>query len=299
MGARLRVFLTQKQDKTLLELRTADLPQKLKDRDLVIRLNAHGWYVEKIAAHFNWTPQTVREVLHKWQKLGMVGLWELPGRGGKPKWKEEDIEFLEECLKNEPRTYNSVQLAQKLEKERSIKLSPDRLRRILKKKGLFGNSLRKSHKGKQNPIVREIKQTDLDMLEWAAAAGEIDLKYLDESGFCAWSEPSYTYYQRGEEKRLEQTKRRGRRLSIIGLIQHKISLVYGLVIGGIERKAYIKMMEQEAQQTAQIGRLRVIVQDNGPIHRCHEVKQLWSKWENQGLYIFFLPKYCSEMNPIE
>jgi len=23
------------------------------------------------------------------------------------------------------------------------------------------------------------------MLEWAAAAGEIDLKYLDESGFCA------------------------------------------------------------------------------------------------------------------
>ena len=137
------------------------------------------------------------------------------------------------------------------------------------------------------------------MLEWAAAAGEIDLKYLDESRFCAWSEPSYTYYQRGEEKRLEQTKRRGRRLSIIGLIQHKISLVYGLVIGGIERKAYIKMMEQEAQQTAQIGRLRVIVQDNGPIHRCHEVKQLWSKWENQGLYIFFLPKYCSEMNPIE
>jgi transposase len=99
----------------------------------------------------------VREVLHKGQKLGREGLWELPGRGGKPSWKEEDIEFKEECLKNEPRTYNSVQLAQKLEKERSIKLSPDRLRRILKKKGLFGNSLRKSHKGKQNLIVREIK----------------------------------------------------------------------------------------------------------------------------------------------
>ncbi|NES93150.1 transposase, partial [Okeania sp. SIO2B9] len=32
---------------------------------------------------------------------------------------------------------------------------------------------------------------------------------------------------------------------------------------------------------------------------CREVQQLWSKWESQGLYIFFLPKYCSEMNPIE
>ena len=52
-------------------------------------------------------PQTVREVLHKWSHLGMEGLWESPGRGAKPKWKESDIEFLKECLKNEPRTYNS------------------------------------------------------------------------------------------------------------------------------------------------------------------------------------------------
>ena len=66
MGARLRIFLTQQQDKTLLKLRTAAVPQKVKDRAEVIRLNAHGWYVEKIAAHFNWTSQTVREVLHKW-----------------------------------------------------------------------------------------------------------------------------------------------------------------------------------------------------------------------------------------
>jgi transposase len=141
MGARLRVFLTQKQDKTLSNLRTAKVPQKVKDRAEVIRLNAHGWYVEKIAAHFNWASQTVRGVLHKWEKFGIESLWEKPGRGGKQAWKEEDIEFLEECLKKEPRTYNSFQLAQKLEKERSIKLSPDRLRRVLKKRGLFGKEL--------------------------------------------------------------------------------------------------------------------------------------------------------------
>ena len=41
-----------------------DVPQKVKDRAELIRLNAHRWYVEKIAAHFNWTAQTVREVLH-------------------------------------------------------------------------------------------------------------------------------------------------------------------------------------------------------------------------------------------
>ena len=125
------------------------------------------------------------------------------------------------------------------------------------------------------------------MLQLEAAAGKIDLKYLDKSGFCGWSEPGYTYYQRGEEKRLEQTNRRGRRVSRVGLIQQGISFVYGLVIGGVDRKAYIKMIEQEAQEAAESGRLRVIVQDNGPIHRCKEVQQLWPPWEKQGLYIFF------------
>ena len=119
------------------------------------------------------------------------------------------------------------------------------------------------------------------------------LLYLDESGVCAGSEPSYTYYQRGEQKHLEQTLRRGRRLSIIGFLQPSISFVYGLVIGGVKRKYYIQMMEQEAQEAEQAGRMRVIVQDNSPIHRCQEVQQLWEKWESQGLYVFFLPKYCS------
>ncbi len=71
------------------------------------------------------------------------------------------------------------------------------------------------------------------------------------------------------------------------------------MIGGVSRKSYIQMMEQEALEAEKSGRIRVIVQDNGPIHRCKEAILLWAKWEDMGLFIFFLPKYCSEMNPIE
>jgi putative transposase len=92
--------------------------------------------------------------------------------------------------------------------------------------------------GKQNPVLQQIKQANLEMLELSAAAGEIDLKYLDESGFCAWSEPSYSYDFRGQQKRLEQSQRRGRRLSIIGLLQPIVSFVYGLVIGSVSRQSY-------------------------------------------------------------
>jgi putative transposase len=58
-------------------------------------------------------------------------------------------------------------------------------------------------------------------------------------------------------------------------------------------------MESEALLAERSKRIRVIVQYNDPIHRCHEVQKLWSKWENQDPYILFLPKYCSEMNSIE
>lgn len=111
--------------------------------------------------------------------------------------------------------------------------------------------------------------------------------------------PCYTYYFQGEQKRLEQSQRRGRRLSIIGFFQPLISFIYGLVIGGVNRKSYIQMMELEAADAQKTERIRVIVQDNGPIHRCKQAQELWSKWQSQGLYIFFLPKYCSQINPIE
>ncbi|MHC5600072.1 MAG: transposase [Nostoc sp.] len=100
----------------------------------------------------------------------------------------------------------------------------------------------------------------------------------------------YTYYFKSEQKRLEQTKRRGRKLSIIGFLQPIISFVYGLVIGGVDRKSYIQMMEQEAQEAQKAGRIMVIVQDNGPIHRCLEVQKLWTKWERYGfVHLFFAP----------
>lgn len=136
MGARLRIFLNREEDRTLLELRTATtVPQRVKDRASMLRLNNRGWYVEDIAVHLNCHRQTVRETIKRWKKLGLGGLWEAKGRGGRRRYSEEDIEYLEQSLENEQRTYNSRQLSQKLAKERQVHLSPDHLRRVLKKRG--------------------------------------------------------------------------------------------------------------------------------------------------------------------
>ena len=140
------------------------------------------------------------------------------------------------------------------------------------------------------------------MLECAFNEGEIDLYYLDEAGFCLWMPTEYSYFFRGEQKRLEQTKRRGKRLSILGLIQPTLSFIYGLVMGSFDGERYIKMMDEQAEQAQQTlkesGRIRVIVQDNGSVHTCRAVKERWEGWQEQGLYFFFLPTMVrTELSP--
>ncbi len=140
MGARLRVFLTPTEETTLRQMRHANnLCQRVKERAEAICLSHYGWYVEKIAVYLNWSVETVRKTLNKWQKEGLGALYERGHRGRKSTWTESDLEYLEESLREEERRYNSKQLAEKLQRNRGVRLSADHLRQVLKKRGSFGS----------------------------------------------------------------------------------------------------------------------------------------------------------------
>ena len=135
MPAPIRIVLTKEEDRTLLELRIANkVPQRTRDRAHMLRLNAQGWNAPAIAEIFGCHEHTVRATIRRWQAGGLGGLWEALGRGAKRKWQETDLQYLEQCLELDGRTYNSIQLAQKLSQERQVKLSPDRLRHLLQKR---------------------------------------------------------------------------------------------------------------------------------------------------------------------
>lgn len=127
--------------------------------------------------------------------------------------------------------------------------------------------------------------------------------YLDESGCQLWSPVSYSYSRQGEQKRLQQTDRRKGRISILGLWQPDKSFKYALASGSFKSESYIKVIDWIAEQTSQTlratGRMTVVVQDNGSLHKSHLTRQQWQRWRDQGLFLFFLPPYCSEMNRIE
>lgn len=142
MPAPIHVVLNTEEDRTLTELRLAtSVPQRTRDRAHMLRLNAQGWRVPAIAEIFECHEQTVRATLRRWEADGLGGLWEAPGRGAKQQWQEADMYSVEQWVEQDPRTYNSHQLAEKLATERQVKLSARRIRHLLQKRASAGNAL--------------------------------------------------------------------------------------------------------------------------------------------------------------
>jgi transposase len=136
MPAPLTVNLSEEEDQQLLNLQQhPETPSRVRYRAEIIRLNAYGWSVSRITEYKKLSSHTVRKSLHDWSNYGLEGLWEAGGRGRKKSWQQEDIEYLEACIEQEQRTYNSRQLAEKLKQDRGVELSPDRIRKLLKKRG--------------------------------------------------------------------------------------------------------------------------------------------------------------------
>ena len=138
MPAGLKITLTEEEDRTLKELELGkEIPKRTKYRASVLRLNSRGWTVKAIADYLGWAESTVRQTIHRWNKLGLLGLWDASGRGKKATWTEEDWQVIQQWL-NEPRSISSRQISQRLARERQVFLGAEQVRRILKKKAGVG-----------------------------------------------------------------------------------------------------------------------------------------------------------------
>jgi transposase len=141
------------------------------------------------------------------------------------------------------------------------------------------------------------------MLQISATCGAIRLKYLDEAGFSLWSPASYTYIKVGEQKQIRQSKKRGKRLNILGIYSQGQNLNYALSIGSFTQDNFINILDKEAREAAQnrakTGADTIIVLDNYSIHKSHQVRAKEREGQSLGLYLFFLPTYSPELNLIE
>ena len=186
-------------------------------------------------------------------------------------------------------------MAAELSIELQLSISYGQLKRFIKEKLHYSwRRLRKWLKPKQYPAEYERLYALLQELKKLEAAGFLDLFYGDQSSFSMNPNLPYGWQEIGNAIKIVPTKETP--INIFGLLSRQGALEAYECKGTMTSGAIIAFIDDflasRTQRTA-------IVLDNAPIHKSFEFQEAIKRWEEQDLFIFFLPTYSPHLNIIE
>ena len=135
-------------------------------------------------------------------------------------------------------------------------------------------------------------------MKQAEVTGWIDLYYTDESGFSLTPTVPYAWQEVGQT--ISLPSQRSKRVNVLGFMTARSDrdndLVSYRVEGSIDSEVFIACMNAFVASRRQPT---VVVCDNAPVHRSAKVAAMLPVWQEQGVGLFFLPRYSPHLNPIE
>lgn len=149
-------------------------------------------------------------------------------------------------------------------------------------------------KKKRDPERFEQAKADIAGLIAQAQAGEIELAYVDESGFTPQPPNRYAWTQPGETH--AATAKRAQRLNVIGAMLSSGKFFMASLwksVNGLYFFAFLMAMMERVKKPM------VVILDNASIHTAKKLKPYWDLLAEQGMRFYFLPPYSPELNRIE
>jgi transposase len=148
--------------------------------------------------------------------------------------------------------------------------------------------------GEPDPLEYKQKYEELADLKKRENKSEIDLRYLDETGFCLTPYVPYGWQEKGEDIQIKSS--RSRRLNILGLMNCNLELDAYIFEGRITSEVVISCLDKFAEN---IQIKTVVIMDKASFHRSKKIHEKISEWKDKKLEIFWLPSYSPQMNLIE
>lgn len=156
-----RVALTDAQREELHRRAHAPgIPPRTRDRLEMVRLSAAGWSPPKIAAHLQISEPRVRHYLRAFLAAGFDALSDRPHRGMASPLTPTMEEALRQELRKDERTWTAAQLADWVEAQFGVRLTPDALTRRLKRARIAWKRTSRSLKHKQQPEAVAAKKAE-------------------------------------------------------------------------------------------------------------------------------------------
>jgi transposase len=285
--------LSERQMGELKALMDSDGNARTRKRAQAILLSSRGYTIDEISAITECHRVTVSRWIDQWQERGIDGLLENEGRGRKKSLTEAEEKQVLEWLKEDARSING--LLGKVEKSFGKKISSATLKRLFKRTGKVWKRVRASLAGQRDE--EEFRQCEQELVEHmeAAANGEIDLFYLDQSGFGRTPYIPYAWQDRGST--IAVPCREGKRINVMGMY----SLMKGTLHAEITDKSITsaRVVDFLGDFSKTVTKFTVVVLDNASIHTAKAVYEKLEEWEGRNLYLYYLPTYSPELNVIE
>jgi transposase len=248
--------------------------------------------IQDLMEIFNISYKTVYNWLNRWESDGMIGLYDRSGRGRKRTFNPKQEEQIRDWTRQEPR--QSKKVVQKIKENWNIDISTDTIKRILKSLSMSWHRMRRCVRGEPDPLEYKEKQADLIELKRLDDAGEINLYYLDETGFCLIPTVPYGWQNIGEYLSIDSS--RSKRLNVLGIMNRKNHLEAYVSTESINSDVIIACIDAFFSQ---VDIPTVIVVDRASIHTSAAIFERLEEWKERGLTIFELPAYSPELNLIE
>lgn len=265
---------------------------RIRYRAHAILLSDSGKSVNEIAEIFDTTRETVCSWLARWENLGVQGIADGARSGAPPKLTKSEKTKVLKLIKKYP--HSPKQVLNEIPRVIGKTISPTTLRRIARASGLRWKRMRKSLKNKRDDEEFEDAQEELEELIECHQAKELDLYYFDEAGISLTPTVPYGWQPIGE--RIEIPSQKSRQINTLGFLRYDNELISYTVDTTIDSEIVISCFDDFANS---LRGTTVVVIDNAPVHTSKKFESRIPMWEEKGLFLYFLPSYCPELNLIE
>jgi len=285
--------LSDPEIQTLTDMHRLHPSRRARMRAHSVLLSHQGFSLRHIADIYQVSRYAVSAWLERWQKAGLVGLYDHPRSGRPPRLTREEPHKVDQYLQEHPKDLKQVvhRLAQDTNKQVSTKT----IKRLINNHRYVWKRLRKTPATSPEPAQSQRAQARIADRQARERAGACELWDCDASGFCLEPCMPYAWQPIGHPLALPQSSH-NQRLNVLGFLQRDNTLRPYLIDGSIDTAAVVACMDQFSEH---LNKKAYVLLDNAPMHRCKAFVRHIPKWVKKGLIIKYLPPYSPELNLIE
>jgi transposase len=137
----------------------------------MLRLSDAGWSIPQIAPHLRVSESCVRRWIKRFLEGGFEALPDQPHVGQPSSLTPAMLQAIRAEVEKGEQAWSAAQIAEWTEERFGVRLSPNWLRRLLKRARLSFQRTSKSLKHKQDPDAVEQKAQELALLEKGGTSG--------------------------------------------------------------------------------------------------------------------------------